>query len=88
MPVPMQTVVEAAFEGTVRCAGVPFPVHFWYFDAIAGRSRQPNATSSRFRAQNGWRVAAGGWRQGGGGRQVAVGRWRQAGAGPQSNEHA
>jgi hypothetical protein len=72
--VPAQTVVEAVFEGTADRVGVPFRAHFRYLGAIAARFKRPNATSSRFRAQNGWPVAAGRWRQAGAG-------WRQAGAG-------
>ncbi len=80
--VPAQTVLEAVFEGTGDCVGVPFRAHFRYLGAIAARFNRPNATSSRFRAQNGWRAAGGRCRPAGGGR-------RQAGGGPpQSNERA
>ena len=81
VPVPAQTVVEAVFEGTGDCVGVPFRAHFRYLGAIAARFNRPNATSSRFRAQNGWRAAGGRCRPAGGGRRQAAGRWRLAGGG-------
>ena len=72
MPVPAQIVVEAVFEGTADCIGVPFRAHFRYLGAIAGPLQaaerdeftisRPERVAGGCRQvpASGWQVAAGG----------------------------
>ena len=83
VPVPAQIVVEAVFEGTADCVGVPFRAHFRYLGAIVARLQA--AERDEFTISRPERVAGGAGRcrpaGGGGGRRLAGGGWQVAGGG-------